>query len=90
MGRLGDVVLSLLSEFEPGVFKTILLVMILLSVVLVALFVKLVPIAASAVGWRERLSLMTTNDRTSIAAKATRIVYGGEDFLEHLIEWFRR
>ena len=87
---LGFVVLSLLSEFAPGVFKTILIMIVLLPVILAALVVKVVPIIASAVGWGERLGLMTPDDRVSIAAKAIRLVSGGEDALEHLLEWFRR
>lgn len=87
---MGIGVLTLLSEFAPGVFKTVLLMIILLPVILAALVVKVVPIAASAVGWGERLGLMATDNRISLIAQVIRLVSGGEDVLEHLIELFRR
>lgn len=87
---LGIGVLTFLSEFAPGVFKTVLLMIILLPIILAALVVKVVPIAASAVGWGERLGLMATDDRISLAAQAIRLVSGGEDVLEHLVGLFRR
>ena len=87
---LGIGVLTLLSELAPAVFKTVFLMIILLPVILAALVVKVVPIAASAIGWGERLGLMATDNRISLIAQAIRLVSGGEDVLEHLIELFRR
>jgi len=82
--------LTLLSEVAPGVFKIVLVMIILLPVILAALVAKIVPIAASAVGWGERLGLMATDDRISLVAQAIRLVSGGEEIVEYLIEVFRR
>lgn len=82
--------LIILSELAPDVFKTIVLVLVLLPLVLAALIVKVVPLIASAVGWGERLGIVTTDERISLTAQAVRLLSGGEDAIEYLIDLFRK
>jgi hypothetical protein len=82
--------LILLAEFTPGIFDTIILVLLLLPFVLVAFVGKAVPIAASAVGWAERLNLFAPDQRVSLVAQVVRLVSGVEDAIEFLIDLVRR
>lgn len=82
--------LFVLSKVAPGVFKSILVAIVLLPILLAALIVKLVPLLASAIGWGERLGIVTTDKRISLVAQAVWLISCGEDFVEYIVELIRR